>query len=78
MTVNVCPPIVSVPLRAPAILIPTEKPTDPFPDPDEPDVTVSHGGALLAAVQGHPVAVVTVTVPDPPNAVKLELVGAIV
>jgi hypothetical protein len=36
----------------------------PFPLPEAPDVTVSQG-ALLLAVQLHPVAVVTLTDPEP-------------
>jgi len=46
--------------------------TVPFPPPEAPDVTVSHG-ALLLAVQLHPVAVVTVTVPEPAVAETLWL-----
>lgn len=37
----------------------------PLPLPEAPDVTVSHEGELLLAVQLHPVAVVTLTDPEP-------------
>jgi hypothetical protein len=69
LTVNVLPPIVSVPLRevvdgfAAAL-----NATDPLPLPDAPDVTVNQL-SLLAAVHAQPVAAVTATVPVPPVAV---------
>jgi hypothetical protein len=65
-TVNVFPPIVSVPLRAVvdgfAVAL---NATDPLPLPDPPDVIVSQV-ALLVFVHAHPVAALTVTVPVPP------------
>jgi len=65
--VNVCPPIVSVPLREAAVLAATVNDTDPFPLPDAPEVTVIHG-TLLLAVHAQPPAVVTFVVPEPPDA----------
>ena len=58
------PPIVSVAVRTPPVLAPVEYATVPLPDPDAPDVTVSHD-ALLAAVQPQPVPDVTATAPLP-------------
>jgi hypothetical protein len=51
-------------------------PTVPLPDPEDPDVTVSHE-ALLAAVHPHPAAAVTVLLPDPAAALADWLVGDI-
>jgi len=67
VTVNVCPPIVTVPLREAAVLLPTVNVTDPFPLPVAPDVTVIHE-ALLLAVHAQPLEVVTLTVTEPPEA----------
>ena len=47
-----------------------------MPDPFAPDVTESHE-ALLVAVQSQPFPAVTATVPLPPPAATLVLVGAI-
>lgn len=70
VTVKVLPPMVSTPVREDdAVLAATEKPTDPLPEPDAPDVTVSQL-ALLEAVHEHPDEAVTVTVPEPAAAVK--------
>jgi hypothetical protein len=64
-TVNVAPAIVSVPVRAAPVLAATSKPTDPFPLPLAPDVTVIHC-TLLPAVQVQPDVVVTLTGPPRP------------
>jgi hypothetical protein len=67
VTVNVCPPIVSVPDREVIVLLAAAlNPTVPPPVPLAPDVTDSHP-ALLAAVHGHAVPVASVTVPLPPD-----------
>jgi hypothetical protein len=77
VTVKVWPAIVSVPVRAPPPLVPTVKPTVPFPVPLPPDVIVIHD-ALLVAVQPHAVPVVTLTVgPAPPLPLIDALVGLI-
>lgn len=66
VTVNVLPPIVSVPvLELVEPLAATLKVTVPFPDPDAPAVTVIQV-ALLVAVQAQ--LAVTVTDPVPPLA----------
>jgi hypothetical protein len=66
VTVNVCPATVSVPVRDEVDPLAAKlKPTDPFPDPDAPDVTVSQPVLLLTAVHEHPAAAVTATVPVP-------------
>ena len=39
--------------------------TVPLPLPEAPEVTLSHEGALLLAVQAQPVALVTLTDPEP-------------
>ena len=77
VTVNVAPAIVSVPVRLDAtVFAATLKPTVPLPEPVAPLVTVIHA-ALLAAVQAHPVAAVTLLLPVPPAAVKDCVVGEI-
>ena len=48
----------------------------PLPEPLAPDVIVMNA-LLLIAVQLQPACVVTVTLPVPPPAVKLALVGSI-
>jgi hypothetical protein len=66
--VNVCPAIVSVPVRAAPTFFDTLKPTLPFPVSLAPDVTVIHE-SLLTAVHEQPAGVVTFTVgPFPPPA----------
>jgi len=54
--------MVIVPLRAVPVLAATLNPTDPFPDPEAPDVTVIHGTPLVP-VHVQPAPAVTVTVP---------------
>jgi hypothetical protein len=67
-TVNVCPAIVSDPVReAPAGWAAALKVTVPFPVPPAPPVTVSHP-AWLVAVHAHVPPVVTPTEPVPPAA----------
>ena len=56
--------MVIVPFRAAPVLAATLNPTGPFPDPDAPEVTVNHWGALLVAVHAQPTPAVTVTVPE--------------
>ena len=65
VTVNDKPAIVSVPVREPPGFAPTLKPTEPFPVPLAPDVTVIHI-ALLVAVHVQLPAVVTLTLPEAP------------
>ena len=65
-TVNVCPPIVIVPVRAAAVFTSTVKATAPLPMPEAPLVTVNHA-AFALAVQLHVFAdAVTATEPDVP------------
>jgi hypothetical protein len=67
VTVNVWPPIDSVPARVVVVaLAAAEKVTAPSPDPLAPAVTVSHG-APLDAVHAQPVADMTAIDPDPPG-----------
>src|SRR6476646_9441359 len=66
VTVNVCPPIVRVPVRSAPVLAATVNATVPFPVPAAPLVSVSHP-AFAVAVQVHvEVEPVTVTEPEPP------------
>jgi hypothetical protein len=66
-TVNVCPAMESVPLRAAPVLAAIVKLTVPLPLPLVPVVMASHE-SLLLAVQAHPAAADTVTgVPAPPE-----------
>src|SRR5258708_36225613 len=66
-TVNVCPAIVSVPVRAPRRLAVTMKFTVPVPVP-LPGVTPVIHRALLVAVHAHPgVAVIPMEGPAPPR-----------
>jgi hypothetical protein len=68
LTVKVCPPMVSVPLRGVVdVFAVALKPTLPGPLPLAPDVTVSHPVLLLVAVQLQPAWVVTPTLPVPPG-----------
>ncbi len=62
VTVNVCPPIVRVPVRAVPVLAVTLKVTVPLPEPLAPAETVSQA-ALLVAVHGQPEPAVTATAP---------------
>jgi hypothetical protein len=74
--VNVCPPIVIVPVRGDvAVCAAAEKPTVPGPLPEEPDVTVNQPELLLVAVHAQPAAVFTVAEPVPPAAATVWLDG---
>jgi hypothetical protein len=76
VTVNVCPPIVSVPLRELVFgLDDALNATVPPPLPLAPLVTVNHAGSLLPAVHAHPASAVTVVDPVPPAATTDWLVG---
>ncbi len=78
VTVNVLPAIVSVPVRGDTDVFAAElKLTDPLPDPDAPDITVSQL-LLLRAVQAQPPGADTATVPVPPFDTTLCDVGEIV
>jgi hypothetical protein len=70
VTVNSRPPIVSVPVRAGPMFAPTLNPTEPFPLPLAPDVTVIHT-ALLTALHRQPAGVDTATEPASPDASTL-------
>jgi hypothetical protein len=59
--------MVIVPVRGGPVCAATENCTTPGPEPLAPTVTVIQV-SLLAAVQAQPVAVVTLTEPDPPLA----------
>src|SRR5690349_8817248 len=65
VTVKVCPAIVSVAERDPPVVAAALYATVPLPVPLAPDVIVSHD-ALLVAVQAHPAALVSATLPVPP------------
>jgi uncharacterized membrane protein YgcG len=75
-TVNVCPAIVMVPLRASLAFADTTYATLPLPVPDPPELTEIHA-ALLDALHAQPVVVETVTVPVLPPVGALALVGEI-
>ena len=79
VTVNVCPPMVMVPvLLLPVVLADTEYATVPFPVPVLFWVIVIHE-ALLAALQEQMlVEAVTATVPVLPKELRRELVGEMV
>jgi len=68
--VNVCPAIVSAPVRAAPAFAAAVNATVPLPLPVAPDVIVIHG-ALLLAVHRQPAVVVTFEVPVPPDAGRL-------
>jgi len=64
VTVNVCPAIVSVPVRCGPELDPMLKVVVPFPLPDAPVCTVMNA-ALLDALHVQPAPAVTLLLPDP-------------
>ena len=68
--------MVSVAERGPPVVAAALYCTVPLPDPLAPALMVSHE-ALLEAVQAHPDPAVTATLPVPPAAATLALVGAI-
>jgi len=79
VTVNVCPPMVSVPLRWLVLALAAAlNPTDPAPLPLAPPVTVSHDVLLLTPVHAQPVGAVTAVELVPPPAATDRLVGLIV
>jgi hypothetical protein len=75
VTVNVSPATVNVPDLVPPVVAAALNCTVPFPLPLAPDVIVSQF-TLLAAVHAQPAAAVTATLPVPPAAGTLALVGA--
>ena len=69
VTVNVCPPIVNVPLRCDELVLAAAlNPTAPLPLPVAPLVSVSQLVLLLTAVHAHPAGAVTFVEPVPPPA----------
>ena len=77
VTVNVCPPTVSVPVRSPPRFSAASNVTVPFPVPEAPFVIVSQG-ALALAVHVHVAAdAVTVIDPEPPSLLTSCLFGEI-
>jgi hypothetical protein len=73
--VIVCPSTAKVaPREFVDVLAATEKITVPFPEPLLPEVTLIHV-ATLVAVQAHPLAAVTLTLPTPPAFEKFMLSG---
>jgi hypothetical protein len=76
VTVNVCPPTVSVPVRELVFgLDDALNATVPFPLPLAPVVTVNQDVLLLTPVQAHPAAAVTAVDPVPPPATTDWLTG---
>ena len=65
MTVNRCPPIVTIPFRAAPVFACTVKLTVPLPLPLA-SPTIEIHGAFVDAVQAQTLAAVTFTVPGPP------------
>jgi hypothetical protein len=76
VTENICPAIVSEPVRDGPVVGATFTPTLPEPLPAD-DVSVSHS-VLLEAVHGQPVLVVIVISCDPPDGVAANVEGEIV
>jgi hypothetical protein len=70
-TVNVWPPIVSVPLRTAPVLAAAVNATAPFPVPDAPLPIVSQGTFATAAQAQVPADAVTATEPEPPVSAML-------
>ena len=75
LTVNDCPAIVNVAVRALPVFACAAIVTEPFPVP-LPPVTVIHAGAPVV-LQAHALVVVTATDVDAPPAAGLKLVGLI-
>ena len=80
VTVNVLPPIVSVPVRDDGAGPRRTRcrPTVPLPESARARRDRQPVRSLLEAVHEHPPGAVTVTVPDPPEAVKIRDVVSIV
>ncbi len=76
VTVNVWPATVIVPVLCRPVLAATEKAAAPLPELLAPELIVIQV-SLLSAVHAQPVAVVTLTLPVPPLAVRVWLVGLI-
>jgi len=74
LTVNVCPPMVIVPLRAAPEFIPTKYVALAFPRPFAPYVILIHE-LSLTAVHGHLLLALTSIEPEPPPEVTFALVG---
>ena len=69
VTLKLCPPIVSVPVRELVLLLAAAlNATVPLPLPLAPPVTVSHDVLLLTPVHAHPAGDVTPVEPVPPPA----------
>ena len=78
LTVKLCPPIVSEPLRGVAFgFAAALNATVPGPLPLAPLVTVSHDVLLLTPVHAQPVSAVTAVDPVPPAAATDWLAGLI-
>ena len=78
VTENVCPPMVSVPLRGLVLgLDEALNATEPLPLPVAPLVTVNQDVLLLTPVQVHPAGAVTLVEPVPPPATTDWLAGEI-
>ena len=69
VTDRVCSATLRVPVREEPVLADTEKETVPFPIPLAPEVITIQGSSLVA-VQGQSLAVLTDTLPYPPEAGK--------
>ena len=77
VTLNVWPPMVSVPVRALVFgLADALNATVPAPLPLAPLVTVNHDVLLLTPVHAHPAGAVTAVDPVPPPATTDWLVGS--
>src|SRR5437762_7396257 len=74
VTVNACPAIVSVPVRAAPAFALTVNATVPLPLP-EPPLAIAIQLAFGVAVHEQLASVVTVTVPEPPGSEEAWLVG---
>jgi hypothetical protein len=75
-TVNVCPPIVSVPCRVcVAAFAAAENDTEPLPLPLALPVTINQVGMLLVALHEQPAGAVIAVDPVPPPAATDALIG---
>src|SRR6185369_16545725 len=73
--VEICPATARLPLRSAPLLAATVNVTAEGPLPCAGDVTVTQG-AWLTAIHGHPVEVVSVSVPPPAAALSDRALGA--
>jgi hypothetical protein len=76
VTISVCPPMTTVPLRAAASFAATENLTTPFPVPEAPSVMVIQE-FCVAAVHAQPAPAVSAVEPVPPVAGKSSDAGEI-